>query len=62
LKLKARRVPRPLGKTPEFYILFSRMGFSDELISRQSTDPLFLVEGDHLLEPRPISPVGGGEE
>ena len=58
LKLKAQRVTWLEGKSQAFYILFSRKGFSDELKARRSTEPLFLVEGDHLFGQRSI-PNGG---
>ncbi len=49
LKQKAQQVPWT-GKTrQEFYILFSRRGFSEELKARARTEPLFLVEGERLL-------------
>jgi uncharacterized protein len=48
LKQKAKRVTWKNETRREFYILFSRSGFSDELRNTALTEPLFLVEGDRL--------------
>jgi hypothetical protein len=48
LKQKAKRVTWRNETRHEFYILFSRSGFSDELKTRAKTESLFLVEGDRL--------------
>ncbi|MEW6233019.1 MAG: ATP-binding protein [Chloroflexota bacterium] len=49
LKQKAQRVNWRKEKRKEFYMLFSRSGFSDVLRTTAQTEPLFLVEGDRLL-------------
>lgn len=48
LKQKAQRVNWKREKRKEFYILFSRSGFSAELKAAMKVEPLFLVEGDSL--------------
>lgn len=49
LKQKASGVNWKNEKRSEYYILFSRSGFSDELKAARQREPLFLVEGDRLL-------------
>ncbi len=49
LKQTAGSVKWKSEKRTEYYILFSRSGFSDELKAARQTEPLFLVEGDRLL-------------
>jgi AAA+ ATPase superfamily predicted ATPase len=48
LKQKAQRVNWKREKRNEYYILFSRSGFSDELKMVSKNEPLILVEGDRL--------------
>lgn len=48
LKQKAQRVNCKREKRNEYYILFSRSGFSDELKMVSKNEPLILVEGDRL--------------
>ena len=53
LKQKAKRVAWKKETRNEFYILFSRDGFSDELKTQAKTEALFLVEGDRLYPKSP---------